>query len=125
MPIARTVLVIPAEASAPMYMAYSTGYEDLNALAKCEVGTVSNVESFYMLDGKRKNGRIDLWVDDMGLLVSKPHNIRASIIGNQPLVGDTVLVATDEEGESQNIDQAYIKSLLDNSDLFDLLILPL
>mgnify|MGYP003123291302 CR=1 FL=1 len=56
-----------------------------------------------------KHVRLDIWVDDEGLLFDKPYNRRASVFTSQSLVGDALLAGSNSKGESLSVDGSMVK----------------
>lgn len=55
---------------------------------------------------------LDLWVNEEGLLMRLPQNLRASMLTNQYLVGDVAITQTNEDGDTIPIAEDALKALM-------------
>ena len=87
-----------------------TDYKDMNRLIGAEYGTV--VQPWFGR-GEDKNTRIDLWVDDEGLLTGRKYNPTASGCCGQRIMGAALVTACDPyTGESKDLPDKYFEIML-------------
>jgi hypothetical protein len=83
-------------------------YKDMNRLIGAEYGTVVTVPGLG-----DENTRIDLWVDDEGLLTGRKYNPTASGFCGQTIMGHALVTAVDPNtGESKDLPHNYHRILL-------------
>ena len=106
------VLVIPANPHEPMRDDTIKDFYDLNRLVGCDTGDLVSVPS-----GAYSSLQHELWIDDEGLLKDALFNTRASEISGRTLVGNAVLTASNRDGETVDVDEAFAVSLVRDYEL--------
>ena len=105
----KLALVIPPTGD-PYYVEISD-YKDLNKYAECHTGTVLNHNEIKGCHA---------WLDDEGLINGKEFNLRAGMVIGYPgvLAGHMVVSNSDDEGETIDITNEIIQSVIKKLDLF-------
>ena len=78
--------LVPANMAEPIKVIPLNGFADLYPAIGCDL--VQPVQNLLGIDGPV------MWVDEEGVCVGKPMNVRASIIAGQRIVGNAVLTGT-------------------------------